>query len=203
MRLANRVVAAWPAGLDPARHTGAPIGAATPGLLGWYPSHRAPSLGRPIQERPTQRRVAPAPFVPDVIVNPDDSIETGAGAATGSGKNALHDIWDGIVHVWNDVPLRTVLAVIAVVNFVRLPGTQVGLPALAYERFTLGAVALGAGFAAFGLGAAARARRWRQVRPPRLSWLMAGTAVPFGACLAAVGLVPSLPPCLWRWASWV
>jgi MFS family permease len=115
------------------------------------------------------------------------------GAATGSGKNALQDIWDGIVHVWNDVPLRTVLAVIAVVNFLGLPGIQVGLPALAYERFALGAVALGGGFAAFGLGAVAGALASSAVPAPRLSWLMVGTAVLFGASLAVVGLVPTLP----------
>jgi MFS family permease len=114
-------------------------------------------------------------------------------AANGSGKNALQDIWDGIVHVWNDVPLRTVLAVIAVVNFLGLPGIQVGLPALAYERFDLGALALGGGFAAFGLGAVAGALGASAVPAPRLSWLMVGTAVLFGACLAVVGLVPTLP----------
>jgi MFS family permease len=120
-------------------------------------------------------------------------LPSGAGAATGSGKNALQDIWDGIVHVWTDVPLRTVLAVIAVVNFLGLPGIQVGLPALAYERFALGAVALGGGFAAFGLGAVAGALASSAVPAPRISWLMVGTAVLFGASLAVVGLAPTLP----------
>jgi MFS family permease len=114
-------------------------------------------------------------------------------ASKGSGTNALQDIWEGIVHVWNDVPLRTVLAVIAVVNFLGLPGIQVGLPALAYERFALGAVALGGGFAAFGLGAVAGALAASAVPAPRLSWLIAGTAVLFGASLAVVGLAPTLP----------
>jgi MFS family permease len=118
---------------------------------------------------------------------------SGAAAISGSGKNALQDIWDGIVQVWKDVPLRTVLAVIAVVNFLGLPGIQVGLPALAYERFALGAVALGAGFAAFGLGAVAGALGASAVPAPRLSWLMLGTAAVFGASLAIVGLAPTLP----------
>jgi MFS family permease len=115
----------------------------------------------------------------------------GAVAATGSGKNALQDIWDGIVHVWNDGPLRTTLAVIAVVNFLGLPGIQVGLPALAYARFDLGAVALGGGFAAFGLGAVAGALGASAMPAPRLIWLMVGTALLFGAGLAAVGLAPT------------
>ena len=121
------------------------------------------------------------------------ALPSGAAAANGSGKNALQDIWDGIVHVWNDAPLRTVLAVIAVVNFLGLPGIQVGLPALAYERFALGAVALGSGFAAFGLGAVAGALGASAVPAPRLSWLMIGTAVLFGASLAVVGFAPTLP----------
>ena len=121
-------------------------------------------------------------------------LPSGAGAAAiGSGKNALQDIWDGILHVWHDVPLRTTLVVIAVVNFLGLPGIQVGLPALAYERFDLGAVALGGGYAAFGLGAVAGALGASALPAPRLSWLMVGTAVLFGAGLAAVGLAPSLP----------
>lgn len=121
------------------------------------------------------------------------ALPSGRVAANGSGKNALQDIWDGVVHVWNDVPLRTVLAVIAVVNLLGLPGIQVGLPALAYERFALGAVALGGGFAAFGLGAVAGALVASALPAPRLSWLMVGTAVVFGAGLAVVGLAPTLP----------
>jgi MFS family permease len=121
------------------------------------------------------------------------ALPSGRVAANGSGKNALQDIWEGVVHVWNDVPLRTVLAVIAVVNLLGLPGIQVGLPALAYERFALGAVALGGGFAAFGLGAVAGALVASALPAPRLSWLMVGTAVVFGAGLAVVGLAPTLP----------
>src|SRR6185437_1158254 len=97
--------------------------------------------------------------------------------ASGSGKNALQDIWDGIVHVWNDVPLRTTLVLIAVVNFLGLPGIQVGLAALAYTRFDLGAVALGAGYAAFGLGAVAGALGSSALPAPRLIWLFVGSGV--------------------------
>jgi MFS family permease len=117
----------------------------------------------------------------------------GAAAASRSSKNALQDIWDGIAHVWKDVPLRTVLAVIAVVNFLGLPGIQVGLPALTYERFAMGAVALGGGFAAFGVGAVAGALGASVVPAPRLSWLIAGTSVLFGASLALVGFASTLP----------
>jgi MFS family permease len=117
----------------------------------------------------------------------------GIGAASRSGMNPLQDIWDGIVQVWNDVPLRTILVVIAVVNFFGLPGIQVGLPALAYERFALGAVALGGGFAAFGLGAVAGALGASVVPAPRLMWLFVGSGLVFGAGLAAVALATSLP----------
>jgi hypothetical protein len=110
----------------------------------------------------------------------------------GSGKNALQDIWDGIVHVWNDVPLRTALAVVAVVNFLGLPGVEVGLPALAHQRFDQGAMALGGGYAAFGLGAAAGALGASALPAPRLVWLLVGTVVLFGAGLAAAGFAPTL-----------
>jgi MFS family permease len=120
-------------------------------------------------------------------------LPSGASAVTSSGKNAILDIWDGIVHVWNDVPLRTTLLLIAVVNFLGLPGIQVGLPALSYERFGLGAVALGGGYAAFGLGAVAGALGASVVPAPRLIWLFVGSAVVFGAGLAAVALAPTLP----------
>jgi MFS family permease len=121
------------------------------------------------------------------------ALPSGIAAAAGSGKNALQDIWEGLVHVWSDVPLRTVLALIAVVNFLGLPGIQVGLPALAYERFALGAVGLGGGFAAFGLGAVAGALGASAVPAPRLIWLFVGSGVVFGAALAAVAFAPSLP----------
>ena len=62
---------------------------------------------------------------------------------SGSRNSALLEIWEGIVWVWNDVPLRAALVVIALVNFLGLPGVEVGLPALAHQRFDQGAVALG------------------------------------------------------------
>ena len=120
-------------------------------------------------------------------------LPTATVAASGFAKDALRDIWEGIVHVWNDMPLRTTLAVIAVVNFLGLPGVEVGLPAIAYQRFDQGAVALGGGYAAFGLGAVAGALGATAVPAPRLVWVMVGTMVGFGASLAAAGLVPSLP----------
>ncbi len=61
---------------------------------------------------------------------------------SGSRNSALLEIWEGIVWVWNDVPLRAALVVIALVNFLGLPGVEVGLPALAHQRFDQGAVAL-------------------------------------------------------------
>jgi MFS transporter, ENTS family, enterobactin (siderophore) exporter len=121
------------------------------------------------------------------------ALPSGSAASNGSANNALQDIWDGILAVSNDVPLRTVVAVIAVVNFLGLPGVQVGLPALAYARFGLGVVALGGGFAAFGLGAVAGALGASAVPAPRLTWLIVGTAVVFGASLAVVGVAPTLP----------
>ena len=110
-----------------------------------------------------------------------------------SGGSALQDIWDGIIQVWTDVPLRTALVVIAAVNFLGLPGVQVGLPALAYQRFDQGAAALGGGYAAFGLGAVAGALGAGAFRAPRLMWVLLGATALFGAGLAAAGFAPTLP----------
>jgi MFS family permease len=115
-----------------------------------------------------------------------------AAATDRSGKNALQDVWDAVVRVWHDVPLRTALVVIAVVNFLGLPGVEVGLPAIAYERFEQGAIALGAGYAAFGLGAILGALGASAFPAPRLVWVMVGTMVLFGAGLAAAGFASTL-----------
>jgi len=110
-----------------------------------------------------------------------------------SATNPLADVRDGVLHVWRDVPLRATLLVIAVLNFFALGAVEVGLPALAYQRFSQGAVALGTTFAAWGLGStlgslAAAARR----APSRFGWGMVGIVALLGAGVAATGVAPTL-----------
>jgi MFS family permease len=111
-----------------------------------------------------------------------------------SATNPLADVRDGVLHVWGDVPLRATLLVIAALNLFALGAVEVGLPALAYQRFGQGAVALGSTFAAWGLGstlgslgAAARPA------PGRFGWVMVGMVALLGAGIAATGVAPTLP----------
>jgi MFS family permease len=120
------------------------------------------------------------------------------GRSSGISKtNPLVDVRDGLLHVWGDVPLRATLLVIAVLNLFALAAIQVGLPALAYQRFSQSAVALGTTFAAWGigstLGSLASAAR---PAPARLGWVMVGVVALLGAGIAAMGVAPTLPALL-------
>ncbi len=108
--------------------------------------------------------------------------------------NPLADMREGLVMVWRDAPMRAALLVIAVVNFFALGPVEVGLPALAYQRFSQGAVALGTTFAAWGIGSAlgsiAAATR---PAPRRFGWGMVGIVVLVGLGVAATGIASTLP----------
>jgi MFS family permease len=108
-------------------------------------------------------------------------------------RNPLADVRDGLRRVWTDVPLRATLMVMSVLNLFALGAIQVGLPALAYQRFSQGAVALGSTFAMWGLGStvgslASAARP----APTRLGWVMVAVVALLGAGVAATGLAPTL-----------
>ena len=100
-----------------------------------------------------------------------------------SATNPLADVRDGVLHVWGDVPLRATLLVIAALNLFALGAVEVGLPALAYQRFGQGAVALGSTFAAWALGSTLG----------RFGWVMVGMVALLGAGIAATGVAPTLP----------
>lgn len=114
------------------------------------------------------------------------------GSAT-SRSSPLMDAAGGVRYVWADVPLRATLLVIAVLNLFALGAVQVGLPALAYQRFSQGAVALGSTFAAWGLGSTlgslAAATR---PSPGHFGWIVIGVVALIGVGIAATGLAPTL-----------
>ena len=116
-----------------------------------------------------------------------------AGAAKQAG-NALSDVRDGLVYAWRDIPLRVTLIVIAVLNLGALGAIEVGLPTLAFQRFSEGATALGVTFAGWGIGSTAGAIiAGTRATPSRLGWAMVVMAALIGGGIAAAGLAPSLP----------
>lgn len=119
-------------------------------------------------------------------------LPAGTGAARRPQTNPVADVRDGLVAAWREVPLRAALVVIAVLNFFALGAIEVGLPALAYQRFSQGAVALGTTFAAWGIGSAIGAIA-SAVRPAprRFGWGMIGIVALVGAGVAATGSAPT------------
>jgi MFS family permease len=108
--------------------------------------------------------------------------------------NPLADIRDGVLHVWGDVPLRATLLVMAALNLFAIGAVLVGLPALAYQRFSQGAVALGTTFAAWGIGSTLGSLgAGARPAPARFGWVMIGVVALLGAGIAATGLAPTLP----------
>ncbi len=111
--------------------------------------------------------------------------------------NPLADVREGIVRVWDDVLLRTTLLVIAVLNLFVLAAVEVGLPALAHQRFAQGAVALGFAFAAWGGGSTAGAiAAGARPAPGHFGWLLVAMVAILGAGVALTGLVTTLPELL-------
>ena len=117
----------------------------------------------------------------------------GAGPA-GAAGSPLGDVRDGVLYVWRDVPLRAALMVIAVLNLAALGAIEVGLPALAFQRFSQGAAALGTAFAAWGIGSTVGSiLAGTRPTPGRFGRFMLATFALIGAGVAAAGLAPSLP----------
>jgi MFS family permease len=108
-------------------------------------------------------------------------------------SNPLGDIRDGILHVWRDVPLRATLLIVAVLNLFVLGPVEVGLPALAHQRFPQGAVALGTTFAAWGVGSTiGSVVAGARPAPNRFGWVMVAVVALLGAGIAAAGVAPTL-----------
>lgn len=116
-----------------------------------------------------------------------------AGGRVAASSNPLSDVRDGIVYVWRDIPLRITLFAISILNLFALGAIEVGLPALAHQRFSQGAVALGSAFGAWGLGSTlgSLGAGSRPVRR-RFGWLMVAVMGLLGAGIAAAGLAPTL-----------
>lgn len=115
------------------------------------------------------------------------------GTVRGRG-GALGAVRDGILYVWRDVPLRATLVAMAVLNFVAIGAIEVGLPALAFERFGDGAAALGVAFASWGIGSTVGSLvAGTRPIPERFGRFLVGTVVLIGAGVAAAGFAATLP----------
>ena len=104
-------------------------------------------------------------------------------------------IVDGLRYAWADVGIRTLLVVVAVIDFGANGAIGVGLPTLAHGRFAAGAAGYGIMLGAWGVGATVGAIGAGVVPPPRrMGWLIVALCLWLGSGMLVVGLVPSLPP---------
>lgn len=101
----------------------------------------------------------------------------------------------GLRYAWDDIGIRVLLIVIAVVDFAANGALGVGLPTLAHGRFAAGAAGFGILLGAWGVGATAGALGAGFVPPPkRMGVLIIGLCAWLGVGIGAVGLLPSLLP---------
>jgi hypothetical protein len=118
----------------------------------------------------------------------------GSSAEARQGSSTLGDIREGLLYAWRDVPLRVMLIVVGVLNLGALGAIEVGLPTLAFQRFSEGATALGATFAAWGIGSTVGSIvAGTRPTPARFGLSVIAMVALIGAGIAAAGLAPSLP----------
>jgi MFS family permease len=110
------------------------------------------------------------------------------------GGSTLDDIRDGLRYAWGDTSLRAMLIVVGVLNLGALGAIEVGLPLLAFQRFSEGATALGVTFAAWGIGSTVGSIvAGTRSTPARFGASVIAMVALIGAGVAAAGLAASLP----------
>ncbi|HEX4216351.1 MAG TPA: MFS transporter [Candidatus Dormibacteraeota bacterium] len=106
----------------------------------------------------------------------------------------VRDMLDGLRVVWRDSAFRALLGVITVANFFVGGAITVGLPVLAHEQFSRGALVLGISFGAWGVGATAGSLvAGMRPAPRRFGLLLLGAAVWIGIAVGALAVAGSLP----------
>ena len=117
------------------------------------------------------------------------------GEATEPERGLGGQIIDGFRYAWADVGIRSILIIIAAIDFGANGALGVGLPTLAHSRYGAGAAGLGILLGAWGVGATAGALASGMVRrPERMGWLMVAVCAWLGVTIGAVGLIPTLGP---------
>ena len=108
-------------------------------------------------------------------------------------EGMLSQIRSGLVYVWRDPAMRSLLILSAVLNFAVTGPITVGLAWMAPNRFGGDADAFGFMLAAFGAGALVGAIVAGSVgRVHQLGWLTVGASAVIGVTLAFIGLAPSV-----------
>lgn len=105
----------------------------------------------------------------------------------------LASIGEGLRLVWNDTRLRTLVLLVAAINFFVTGPMGVGIPVLANSHFAEGAAALGAILSSFGGGALVGALLGGSLPAPKQLGVIAMLSITvIGIAVALYGLVNSL-----------
>jgi len=122
-----------------------------------------------------------------------------SGAMTSRALNAhssgiFREVKAGLAYAWRDPILRPLLGIVAAASIAVNSPLAVGLPSLAFSRFSGGAAAFGLMFTAFGLGSLAGTIAAGGVHSPRFRGpILIGLVLGFGLGIIAIALVPSFP----------
>jgi MFS family permease len=115
------------------------------------------------------------------------------GLDDGRSEHLLRQIGQGLRYAWSDTGIRAAILLIAAVDFCAIAAFDVGTPALAHQRFTQGAAALGAILSGWGVGSTLGALASGLIRAPRRFGLVViATIAWIGASIGLIGLAPTL-----------
>lgn len=109
-------------------------------------------------------------------------------------RGLIADVVDGLRYAWNDVIFRTLLLIVAAIDFAFVGPVNVGFATLAKTRFGGGATAFGVMMSAWGGGALVGTIIGGLIaRPRRRGLITIGVTLVLGLGLASFGWVPGLP----------
>jgi len=112
----------------------------------------------------------------------------------GQKESILASIWEGLINVWNDMPLRVFFAIVVAVHLFATGPIIIGIPVLADIRFAEGAAAFGIIMSAFGGGnflGILLAGALPKPAPQRLGAVLLFVVSIVGFGLVALGFAPS------------
>jgi MFS family permease len=109
------------------------------------------------------------------------------------GRGLLADVLDGLRYAWSDPIFRSLVLIVAAIDFSFVGPINIGLATLAKMRFAEGAAAFGVMVSAFGAGALVGTVIGGLIgRPNRRGLIIIGITTVMGLALAMIGWVPGL-----------